>query len=306
LHLAHFAQGLLLHRKFQEAGDCIKKLEALEQMRRVPAGGYGSVELRARALELKGDYAGALGLLKKFASGDRARPEPILVYAGYLARRRRLDEALDQCARAWRVAPPEMVGGACLALLRTTEPTPAQCQRVGAWLDAAIARDDKSIILQVQKADLLDLWGKYTEAEALYRKVLRRNETNGMALNNLAWLLAHKKNRGKEAHQCDALPLIRKAIELYGPKAELLDTRATVYLAMGRYEEAVADLRKAVEDGPSASRFFHLSQAYLRAGQPEKARKAFRQAKAAGLEPKNLHPVERLAYREVADKLDQK
>jgi tetratricopeptide (TPR) repeat protein len=301
LHLAHFAQGLLLHRKFQEAADCIKKLEALEQMRRVPAGGYGSVELRARALELKGDYAGALALLKKFASGDRARPEPILVYAGYLARRRRLDDALDQCQRAWRVGPPEMVGGACLALLRTTEPSPAQCRRVGAWLDAAIARDDKSIVLQVQKADLLDLWGKYPQAEALYRKVLGRNPTNGMALNNLAWLLAERKHNGKAA-----LPLIAKAIELYGPKAELLDTRATVYLAMGRSQEAIADLRKALEDGPSAGRYFHLSRAYLKARQPEEALKAFRLAKAAGLEPKGLHPVERLAYREVAEKLDQK
>jgi pentatricopeptide repeat protein len=146
---------------------------------------------------------------------------------------------------------------------------------------------------------LLDLWGKYDAAAALYREVLSRDENNGMALNNLAWLLAERSKNGKVAQ-----PYIDRAIQLFGPRAELLDTRAAVALSRGRAKAAVADLRQAVADSPTPTRYFHLARAYLKAKQPQEALKAFRQAKATGLEPRLLHPVERVAYNQIAGRLD--
>src|SRR5207253_903230 len=106
--------------------------------------------------------------------------------------------------------------------------------------------------LLLQLADLRDLEGRLPEAEALYRQVLDRQPRNVVALNNLSWMLAQKPDRSAEA-----LPLIDRAIETSGPVAELLDTRSTVYLALGRGDRAVADLEAATQDAPTATRYFH-------------------------------------------------
>ena len=63
-------------------------------------------------------------------------------------------------------------------------------------------------------------------------------------------------------------------------QAELLDTRATVYLAQGRAEQAVADLEAATRDAPSGDRFFRLARAYKQANNLRAANTAWRKAKA--------------------------
>ena len=190
------------------------------------------------------------------------------------------------------------MGGASLALLREAQPTAEQCACVERLLKDGLARDPKSVTLQIQLADLHDLRGQFREAEDLYRKVLRQEPDNVMALNNLAWLLAQRAGKGGEA-----LPLINRAIDQLGPRAELLDTRAVVYLALGRSAAAVADLERATGDGPTPARYFHLARALQMAKKSKEARKALAKAKQAGLEVKRLHPVERVAYDQITREL---
>jgi tetratricopeptide (TPR) repeat protein len=303
-HLAHFAQGLILRGKLKEAEPYLARLERLEKIRG-EAGTLGSVELRARALEVGGAPDRAQALLQSYAAGKNADPRKVLTFAAFLARRNRLTEALDQCQRAWQTdAPPEVVGGACVAALRSGQPTPGQCARVERWLREALDRkpDRPTLaVLQVQLADLFDLRGRYQEAEALYRQVLKEDPDNVMALNNLAWLLAYK--RGKAA---EGLRHINHAIEVLGPRAELLDTRAVVYLAQGEAAPAIADLERATADAPSPGRYFHLARAFKKARQSTRALDAFKKARAAGLELKRLHPAERAAYDRIANQLDQR
>ncbi len=294
--LAHYAQSLLLRKDVAEAEQWISRLEQMEKTQRQD---FGAAECRARALELRGRDDEARAVLTAYAAATPVKAERVLALAGFLARRNRLKEALDQCERAWAVAPPEMAGGASVALLRTSAHTDADCARVEARLKAALEKDPDSVVLQVQLADLEDLRGRFREAEALYRKVLKRGP-NAMALNNLAWLLAHRPGQGKEA-----LALIEKAIAQLGPRAELLDTRAVVHLALGNSTTAIADLEKAIGDAPSPSRYFHLARAFRSANQTDAALQALRKAKTAGLELKRLHPAERVAYREITDELDQ-
>jgi tetratricopeptide (TPR) repeat protein len=300
-YLAHAVQSYIRQRELDEAERALGQLEQVEKAQQVKPGAFGSVELRAQMLEARGQVDQALALLQSYSERPDVQPEKILVRVGYLARQKRVQEALDLCERAWATCAPEAVGGASVAVLRLNQPSEDQCARVEAGLKAAIAKNPKTTLLLLHLADLQDLRGRFTEAEVLYRQVLEREPRNIVALNNLAWLLAQRS-----AHGTEALPLINRAIETLGPSPELLDTRAAVHLAMGQSGRAIADFREATLDSPTAARYFRLARAYLSASNRENAVAAFKKAKAAGIEATQLHPVERVAYRKIFDELDQR
>jgi tetratricopeptide (TPR) repeat protein len=298
LYLGHFAQSLLVRRD-KEADSYIARLARLEKDLDGKEGGYGSIELRARALELDDQPDKAVALLKAYAAEKSDRPDRHLALAGLLGRLGRLSEALDACEKARAAgAPAEVVGGANVGLLRLAKAPDPECPRVETFLQQELKRNNlqkkEKTTLLVQLADLRDLRGRFDEAEALYRQVLdeEKDSENVMALNNLAWLLAHRhKNRQL------ALEKINQAIEVAGPRAELLDTRAVVYLSLGQSARAITDLESALEDTPSPARYFHLARAHHMARQAAAARKALDKAKLSGPELKRLlHPAERVEF----------
>src|SRR5262249_44691498 len=151
----------------------------------------------------------------------------------------------------------------------------------------------------LELAELRDFQNKYTEAEDLYRQVLKSDRSNGTALNNLAWLLAQKPGGAAEA-----LALIDRAIEVHGPAPGLLDTRATVNLARDRADAAIRDLEEANLESPGAPRLFHLARAQLKAKDRATAAKTFAEAKRLGFDPQQLHPLERDQARRVVSDLE--
>ena len=70
------------------------------------------------------------------------------------------------------------------------------------------------------------------------------------------------------------------------------------YLAYGQFN-AVKDMEEAVAVGPAADKYLHLARAYALAGRRDEARKALREAEAAGLDPGSLLPLERKGYDEL-------
>src|SRR5439155_3892213 len=153
------------------------------------------------------------------------------------------------------------------------------------WIRAALAKDAKAVVLKLHWADLQEVRGKYQDVEAIYRSILQHDPQNVAALNNQAWLLAQLNDRAAEA-----LPLINRAIELLGPRPELLDTRALVQMKLGRPDQAVGDLERVTAEAPRATRWFHLACAYKQAHNQQAARQALRRARELGLQPAHLHP----------------
>jgi tetratricopeptide (TPR) repeat protein len=306
MYLSFYAQGLLQHGDYGEAERIIGRLEQLEKGRQAS---LGAAELKARVLELRGQGRQALAVLKAYAEAPDARPDRALLYAGLLARLGQLKEALDVCERALKTCPPEAVGGASVAVLRDSQPAPgkpddgwkAQGKRVEGWLSKALTRAPDSLPLCLQLADLLDLTGRPAEAEARYRQALKREPFNPVAVNNLSWLLAQRKESAAEA-----VALIGKAVEARGPRAELLDTRAVAHLTLGQTQQALADLEQALADAPTPAKYFHLARSHHMARNPEAARQALTRATAAGLSAERLHPAERETYRRLVAELQQK
>ena len=92
--------------------------------------------------------------------------------------------------------------------------------------------------LLMTMADLFFRRGRYRDAEETYREVLQRTKGNASAMNNLAMLLAQQGIKLDEV-----LNLANQAIDIFGPAGMLLDSRASVYLAMGDANKALADMR---------------------------------------------------------------
>jgi tetratricopeptide (TPR) repeat protein len=287
-YLGRLATNLLQQQKPAEAGPLLDRLEALEKERGAPPGTLGTVELRARLLEATGEGQKAVSLLQAHASRAGARPEDVLLPINSLARQKRYDEALALLEKAWQAgASPEALAGPHLWLLRAADFGGEALARAERLFRAAVERAPRSVPLLFALAGLEDLRGRFDEAEAAYRRVLAADPDNAAALNNLAWLLALRSRKGAEA-----LPLIQHALDVYGPRPDLLDTRALVYLALEQPDKARADLKASIADAPTGNRYLHLARVCQMTDDATGAAAALREAKALGLKRAQLHPVE--------------
>jgi tetratricopeptide (TPR) repeat protein len=136
--------------------------------------------------------------------------------------------------------------------------------------------------------------GKYKDAEDCYREVLKRNAGYATAMNNLAVMLTLKPRNDKELN--DALKLIDDAMKITGPMAQMLDTRACVYIAMGQAQKALADMKDVIADGKRPERLFHQAQALELADEKNQAAIVMEEALGMGLSEKHLQKPELPAF----------
>ena len=230
----------------------------------------------------------AEALYREYAGQESAKK---LVFAAFLARQGETDRALALTEQWWDTSDPETVANAISALLAGDTAGREHVRRAETILLAALEKYDRPVPLLRITADLHNFYGRYAEAERLYGELLKKNPGNVVALNNLAVLLAlqHRQLGGAQR-------LIARAIELAGPVATLLDSRAIVHLAAGEPDKALRDLEEAIAEAPKAINYFHQAQAYLALGQRNAAEKALRKAHELGLAPDRLHPLERAAH----------
>ena len=178
--------------------------------------------------------------------------------------------------------------------------------RVSNWFEQAIARLQQNQRLARQRlltglGNLREKQDRISEAEILYHRGIQEGEGDGVSLNNLAWLLAVRKDpkRIKEA-----LDYANRAATLKPEHSDFLDTRGMVYLVDTRPKLAIDDFQHAVTNDPSSpSKYFHLAQACLAAGDKNRAKQSLDMAKGLGLTPNSLHALERQNYQNVLDAL---
>lgn len=328
-YISNYIRSLLRHNELDEAQLWLTRLEKLEQ----PTANMSlqTLTLKTQLLKAQGKVAEAVSLVNAYAKGRDAqagtlaalleqigqttaaeemyrkyvgqakRPENAFALVQFLGRQNRLAEAIDLCEKAWPTSPPETAASASVALIYSAKAEDKDYQRVARLLEGALEKKPDSTVLLEQLAAVRNLQGRYDEAEDLYRKAVDRDGQNSIAMNNLAWLLAFRKDKAGEA-----LELIRKALEVTGPDAGTLDTRAMVYLSLGQPAQAVKDLEDVVTESPSATYYFHLAQAHWKAKNLKEAGEAWAKAKTAGIKDSNLHPLERAAYQQLAAEFDSK
>jgi tetratricopeptide (TPR) repeat protein len=304
-YLGYAAREHIQQKEFSEAELFIARLEAVERERKVTPGGFGSIELRAKLLEMRGLGAQATILLTAYADQPEALPVRKLLVAQMHGRLSNFREAIDLCEEVRKTDAHRVeADGAAVAIIHANKPSEAQPTKFAQWqkervrvetgLRAALDKEPKDIPLRMQLAELMEMQGKYDEVEKLCRAVLKDDAGNLVALNNLAWLLAHRPDQAAEA-----LTLVNRAIEKYGLRPELLDTRAVALLNQGNLEPALRDLERVVNEAPTPMRLFHLSRAHERSRNATQAMAFLRQANEMGLTPQQLHPAEQAEYQRV-------
>lgn len=171
-------------------------------------------------------------------------------------------------------------------------------------LTVALRDDPDSASRLILRAEVYEIQEKFDEAVAAYENVLKRDDLppllRAAGNNNLAYLLALTGDSYDRA-----LTLVNEAIEMIGPVSDVLDTRAVVHIARGRGEEAAADMRMAVRTQATAMKYFHLAQAELMVENPKAAALAWEEALAEGLEEQNVSPLEKRAYLDVKQQIDE-
>jgi tetratricopeptide (TPR) repeat protein len=247
-------------------------------------------------------------LYRKFASDPKGSINPNKVrLVQFLARRGRFADALDIC-EALRKNPSERtyVDNLCLAVfidpgLIVLPEQNEQFHRLIGWLEEEIPNAQQPLKdrRELGLGNLYERLGQDGKAKESYRAIIaNRRDREGVASNNLAWLMALSGERLR-----DALDLINNAIQLKGENPDFLDTRGVVYVYMNEGDRAIADLEAAVKAKPTASKYFHLAQAYLIKNNKPNARKNLDLGMMTKGLPNELHRLEWPRYEKVREEL---
>jgi tetratricopeptide (TPR) repeat protein len=120
----------------------------------------------------------------------------------------------------------------------------------------------------------------FKEAETYFRKTLELSPDFAVALNYLGYMWAERNENLQEAHA-----MIEKAVKLEPENGAYLDSLAWVLYKLGKPEEALPWILKAIEhnEEPDATLLDHLGDIHAALKQPDKAREAWR--KSIAIEP---------------------
>jgi cellulose synthase operon protein C len=166
------------------------------------------------------------------------------------------------------------------------------------WLTKLQRTSPGTVGLLMLEARLAAASDDLEAAESFYRAVLADEEadeaTRAVAANNLAFQLA------TPATADEAAALIDTAINVLGPRPDLLDTRGLVRLAQGNVAAAVSDLEEACLV-PSLAKLAHLAKAHAARG--DTARAAATLARAHRLMEASPHLSDR--DRSLLDEVEQ-
>lgn len=236
------------------------------------------------------------GFYKKLMEQDRSN---VFDYARFLKSQFDITTALQLCEENYEFCSPEELAATVIELLKANPNEPENLQLAEKLLDRLEKQNPNSSLVKFQMANLEHIRGNYTEAIKGYRQTLEKIPRSVVALNELTLLLTFEGKNNKEARR-----RIEDAIRIAGPRANLLDTRAMFFYAQKNYTSAEKDLVQAIDQSPSAVKYYHLAQVKDALNRRTDARIALRKGISLGLQASFLHPLERKNFPEIVRTLN--
>jgi len=134
------------------------------------------------------------------------------------------------------------------------------------------ASDHQRTALLVELAESYHAAGDAERARAAYENALRLDGDNWVVLNNLAYVLCDVLGKHSVA-----LPYARRAVAIADTPGTL-DTLGWIYVGLGEYALAAAELSRAIRLDPElALAYYHLGEAYRRNGRFVEAKRILRE-----------------------------
>lgn len=250
-----------------------------------------------------GEYEFAEKLLRLYVT--RKNPEGIFELISVLAFHGNAEEALQYMEKAVSAEPMQVARIAMQALrTRRNELDQAVLDRLWGLVQKVVAEDPEDPVRVMMKGEGFETLEKYEEAIAAYDSAIENSDISpqqrAIASNNLSYLLAQKGQRLEDAER-----LISDAIDILGPLADILDTRAVVRIAREKYDEAIEDMELALAIDPTASKYYHMARAQALAGNEDKAVEAWNQANEMDISKEDLPKLEQPGY-EATERLIKK
>lgn len=138
------------------------QVEAVKQVLTFARSQPGTLLLSAQLLEQLGSPEPAEPLYREFVAGSKS-PEAPFALAEFLARQRRLKDALDLCEGAWPKCHPDKAASLSIGVLSQASPADdASCRRVASWIDEVIRKNSttsQKLLLVPGPALRLMSWG---------------------------------------------------------------------------------------------------------------------------------------------------
>jgi tetratricopeptide (TPR) repeat protein len=284
-----------------------KAAQLIEGMlvRPLPQNQLARLALVSQHMEKLGLYEGAEKLLNEYASQDE---RAVLALAAYKGRRGDVAEAFKLLEEARKSQPVVEIIPVALEVMRyyPKEQTSDRFKMLEEWAKGAVATEVNPYSIKLILAEMYDLEGRYDDVIKIYRELLADTKAppalKARVQNNLAFVLAVVDPTPERA--AEALALIEEAIRVLGPSSDLLDTRAVVYLAQGKAKEAAEDMRWALVDAPSISKYYHLARVEQALGNADAAREALKKANDLRGDHNPFTPTERTAFEQLQKELN--
>ncbi len=226
-----------------------------------------------------------------FASLRRVSSLGDIYFAAHLGRQGRTRECLQVLEQCWDKYPAGSLQLPAVAILQSKAADTPQYQRLEEILIAAANKANRPVSLLMVLAVLHAQMRQDDKSIADYREILVKEPRNYRAMNNLGLALARTGQNLDEA-----LKLLDEALIIRGPMAEVLDSRAVIYIARQEPQKALHDLDNAIKDDGAAEQYFHRAWAYSLAGKKSDAALAFATARNKRLDSKSLDPHEVSVY----------
>jgi tetratricopeptide (TPR) repeat protein len=139
---------------------------------------------------------------------------------------------------------------------------------------------------------VLDTAGRWPEARTVYDSVIKQDSSSGIALNNMAFLLA---DHGGSGDLDTALSMAQKAKILMPSQSEVSDTLGWIYLKKGLNDDAIEMFKALVDKAPNQSTYrYHLAKAYYNKGDKPNAKEQLQKALAMTPTPYEKQEIQEL------------
>ncbi len=150
-----------------------------------------------------------------------------------------------------------------------------------------MATEENALRLMFALGAAYEQLGRFDEAVETFETIIANSPNHAPSLNYLGYMLADRNERLEYAYD-----LLKRAIDISPDNPAYLDSYGWVLYRLGRYQEALVQLERAVELDSDPVMFDHLGDVYQALDKTEQARQAWE--RSLKLDPDNDNVREKI------------